>query len=92
MCNLIGWLPPEAALWRSAGTSWDVKTELAATTVELLDSLLIAFVQANSKKRKKMEPVKIPRPWTSDAAGKTGGTTLGELLGKSGMRVITSEG
>lgn len=87
VASLVRWLPPDAAVWRSAGTAWDVKTELAATTVELLDALLGVTVQVNSKKPKKVEPTRIPRPWQSERK-RDGGTTLGELLSKSGMRVV----
>lgn len=89
--TLVRWLPADAAFWRSQGTAWDMSTELAAVQVELLDSILSAYVRVHSKKNAgKRDPIKIPRPWERAPEGDTfQGTTIGDMLAKSGMRIIT---
>lgn len=80
-------LPTDSALWRYTGQSWDMSNELQASTIEVLDALLRAFIQANSKPNsKKPQPIKIPRPWEhSNKQGKKG-TSIKELLGH-GLKV-----
>lgn len=91
IANLIHWLPPDSATWRATGYAWDIDTELQATTVEILDRLLHAYVQTHSKKKITAEPLKIPRPWdkTAGADGKRPGTTLAELA-KQGLTIRQS--
>jgi hypothetical protein len=80
--QMMRWLPPEAAIWRSAGTSWSTENELQATTVEMLDALLRTYIQANSKPNsKKPTPLRIPRPWDKAEKQAARRTTLGEMLG-----------
>lgn len=93
VASLIRWLPPDAALWRSLGTAWDTRTELAALTVEMLDAQLRAFVQANSKKGTPAHPpMHIPRPWEAPEKAARRGTGLSELIGNVPVRASTSGG
>lgn len=88
LLSLTRWLPPEAALWRSTGQAWDTHTELQATTVEMLDALLRAYLQVHSKKgAKQPQPVEIPRPWKRTEKPRQSGTPLSELIRASGMPV-----
>lgn len=80
--QMMRWLPPEAALWRSAGTSWSTENELQAATVEMLDALLRTYIQAHSKPNaKRPTPLRIPRPWDKAEKQAKRRTTLGEMLG-----------
>jgi hypothetical protein len=80
--SMIRWLPPEAAFWRSAGTSWTTDNELQATTIEMLDALLRTYIQANSKPNaKKPSPMRIPRPWDKAEKKQQRGTSIGEMIG-----------
>jgi hypothetical protein len=80
--QMMRWLPPEAALWRSAGTSWSTENELQAITVEHLDALLRTYIQAHSKPNsQKQKPLHIPRPWDKAVNETKRRTTLGEMLG-----------
>jgi len=78
---MIRWLPPEAALWRSAGTSWTTDNELQAATIEILDSFLRVYVQAHSKPGgTKSKPLRIPRPWDKAEKEAKRSTSIGEML------------
>lgn len=79
-CSLLEWLPADAALWRSAKTSWTDERELLATQIEVVDGLRRAFIMAHSKKgTKPPEPIKIPRPWDTAKRARSG-TRLNELI------------
>lgn len=79
--SMLRWLPPEAALWRAAGTSWTTDNELQAATVEMLDSFMRVFIQANSKPGgQKQKPLRIPRPWDKSEKEQVRRTTLSEML------------
>jgi hypothetical protein len=87
IANLIKWLPPEAAIWRSNETAWDTQTELQATTIEILDAILRTYLQVHSKPNsKKPKPIKIPRPWEKTEKEAKRGTTLNKLLSE-GLKV-----
>lgn len=91
---MLRWLPPDAALWRSQGSAWGMETELLAVQTEILDALLTSYARVHSKKGSspKKDPLRIPRPWDRAADERSRqGTTLGELLAKSGMRIIRAE-
>ena len=79
--SLFSWLPPEAALWRSAKTAWTDERELLATQIEVLDALRRAFIVAHSKQgTRPPEAIRIPRPWQREEKAKGRGTRLGELI------------
>ena len=85
------WLPPDAAVWRSTGQAWDAGIELQATTVEMLDALLRAYLQVHSKKgTRQPKPVEIPRPWKRAAKPGRTGTPLSDLLRAGGVPVRRS--
>lgn len=85
--QMLRWLPPEAAFWRSAGTSWSTENELQATTIEMLDAILRAYIQAHSKPNaNKQKPIHIPRPWDKAEKKAKRGTSIGEMLG-NGLQV-----
>lgn len=86
--SLLVWLPADAAVWRSAKTSWSDEKELLAVNIEVVDALRRAFIVANSKKgSKEPEPVKIARPWHKVTPTKRG-TSLTELLTVMKMPII----
>jgi len=71
-----------------------METELLAVQTEILDALMTSYARVHSKKGSgpKKDPLRIPRPWDRAAAKQPSqGTTLGELLAKSGMRIIRAE-
>lgn len=79
--SLFEWLPPEAALWRSAKTAWTDERELLATQIEVIDALRRAFIVAHSKQgTRPPEPVRIPRPWQKAEKPGGRGTRLTELI------------
>lgn len=78
---LVQWLPPEAATWRSMGRAWTTDQELAAITIEMLDSLRRLYIQAHTKQgAKQPDPIHIPRPWDQEKPAPRRGTTLQEML------------
>ena len=80
---MIRWLPPEAALWRSAGRDWTTENELQALTIEMLDAFRRMYLQANSKKGTQLPPpITIPRPGDkAKERARRSGTTLKEMIG-----------
>lgn len=92
IAGMIRWLPPEAALWRSNKTSWTIDNELQATTIETLDALLRAYIQAHSKPNsRKPTPIQIPRPWDKAEKSSKRGTTLTTLLSE-GVKIRKAKG
>jgi hypothetical protein len=78
---LVEWLPPDAALWRSAKTSWSDERELAAVQIEVIDALRRAFIMAHSKQGSRPpEAVRIPRPWEKAEKRAGRGTRLRDLI------------
>lgn len=54
-------------LGRAYKARWTSEQELLATACELLSTLLIVTIKANSKKGTKVpEPLHIPRPWDEE--------------------------
>lgn len=86
---LIKWLPPEAAIWRATSTTWTTDNELAALTIEMLDSLRRLYIQAHSKKGgTPPKPIEIPRPWKrKEKAPAKRGTSLAEMMKQYGLQV-----
>jgi hypothetical protein len=79
--SMIRWLPPEAALWRSAGTSWTTANELQAATIEMIDSFLRVYITAHTKPgAQKPKPIRIPRPWDKAEKEAKRSTTLQDML------------
>ena len=92
--QMLRWLPPEAAVWRDAGTSWSTENELQAVTVEMLDALLRVYIQTHSKPNsKKTKPIKIPRPWEKNEKQEKTRTSIGEMLANGlSVKKIKKEG
>ena len=91
--SLVQWLPVDAALWRSNKTAWGNTEELLATLIEVNDAQLRAFIQANSKPNsKKLEPIKIERPYENNAKSAKKHTTLKEMINLGGIPVKNIKG
>jgi hypothetical protein len=91
--SMIQWLPPESAMWRSMGKSWTTENELQAMNIEMLDSYIKLYVQANSKPNstRKFKPLHIPRPWDKNEKSERKGTSINELIHK-GLNVKKAKG
>ena len=86
--NLLKWLPPDAAIWRSNKTAWTNTDELLATLIEVNDAQLRVFIQANSKPNsKKLEPIVIERPNGTNAKQSKKRTSLKEIINTGNIPV-----
>lgn len=68
---------------------WSPELELAAELVELESALLVAYLQAHSRKRLTLEPITVPRPTLAreleepPAPARVGVLELAALAGKT---------
>lgn len=61
--------------------AWSTEAELQATTLEVLDSLRLLYLQAHVKKGTRLpKPIEVNRPWRGADKPRRNGTTLTELV------------